>query len=267
MLLLPWNLTMQSRWFFDQPTVIRPFNVYVSVFGPTFLALLPTLALTGRVGGAGRLALWSAVVFAASWFALTQNGRYLIPVLPALSACAGLAASRLLQQRGLLSSAAMLVLILGLLVGMFPAFLLAAPAARVAIGAESQSDYLARTSPTYRIFKQVEAATPPSARIMLLGNEPRTFYLNRDSLLGDHAEILSPADLGSAQSLFSALNRMGVTHVLLGASTVHNMHTRSGRLETRLSDLAAEGRLTLLPGAYDSLTLWRIEGKPNKSVG
>jgi hypothetical protein len=263
-LVLPWNLTMHPRWFFDLPGSLRAFNVYITVFGPVFLAFLPTLILTGRVGPGGRLALWFALIFAAIWFMLTQNGRYLVPVLPGLSACAGAAAARLLQRRWLLSSAAALVLGLSFLAGLAPAYVLAAPAARVALGLESQTDYLMRASPTYRVFHEVEQATPSSARIMLFGDEPRTFYLNRDCLLGDHAELFSQTDLASAPAFVAALERMGVTHLLLGASVLHDMHSQRGLLAARLFDLAADGRMKLI-GTYGPLTLWQIESAGRSS--
>jgi hypothetical protein len=249
---------MHPRWFFDLPGSLRAFNVYITVFGPAFLALLPTLVLTGRVGPGGRLALWFALIFAAIWFALTQNGRYLVPVLPGLSACAGAAAARLLTRGRLLSSAAALVLALSFLAGVVPAYLLAAPAARVALGLESEAHYLMRASPTYRLFHAVEQATPPSARIMLFGDEPRTYYLNRDCLLGDHAELFSQAALASGPAFLAALERMGVTHLLLGASVLHDMHTQRGLVATRLFDLAAQGRMKAI-GQYGPLTLWQIE--------
>jgi 4-amino-4-deoxy-L-arabinose transferase-like glycosyltransferase len=263
-LLLPWNLTMQPRWFFDLPGSLREFNVYITVFGPAFLALLPTLILTGRVGPGGRLALWFALVFAVIWFSLTQNGRYLVPILPGLSACAGAAAARLLQRRWLLSSAAALVLGLSFVSGLVPAYMLAAPAARVALGMESQTDYLMRASPTYRLFHEVQQATPPSARIMLFGDEPRTFYLNRDCLLGDHAEIFSREDVASAPAFVAALERMGVTHLLLGPSVLQDMHSQRGLLATRLFDIAANGRMKLI-GQYGPLTLWQIESAGRSS--
>ena len=264
LLLLPWNLTMRPQAFFDQPQALRAFSIYVVSLGPIFLALVPTLLLTGRTGGAGRLALWFALVYALMWFVLTQNLRYLVAVLPGLSACAGLAAARLLQRRGVLSAATVLVLVVGSVMALFPTFLLAAPAVRVALGAESQSHYLTRTSKNYRLFKQVEAVTLPSARIMLLGDEPRTFYLDRDCLLGNHAELFSQADLASPQALLAALERLGVTHLLLGASTIENMQNRSGLLESRLSDLAEAGWLRPI-ASFDSFALWQIE--PDQSEG
>ncbi len=265
-LLLPWNLTMHPRWFFDLPGTVRPFNTYITAFGPVFLVFLPTLAVTGRIGLQGRLILWFALTFGALWFVSTQNGRYLIPILPGLSACCGVAAARLLRRGWLASSSAVLTLTIGLLSGLVAAYLLAAPAARVVLGMESRYDYLMRVSPTYHLMHAVEEATPPSARIMLFGDEPRTFYLSRDCLLGDHAELFSRDDLSTGTAFLAALRHMGVTHLLLGASIVHNMHVQSGLIETRLSDLALSGVIRPV-GQYDSTTLWVIRDKASRSAG
>ena len=259
-LALPWNLTMRSRWFFDQPEVLRPFNVYVLVFGPLLLAFLPALPAAGPLGGFGRLSLWFALVFAAVWFGLTQNGRYLIPILPGLSACAGLAAARLIERRGLAAAAAGVALSLGLVMGLYPTVLLAAPAARVALGLESRSAYLGRVSETYRTFRAVEEATPPEARIFILGDEPRTFYLNRRYLLGNHAEIFSSEDLASAGALVGALKGMGVTHLLIHETTLRDVGARSGALERLIADLAAAQRIRYV-GTYGKLSLWEIAGE------
>jgi len=45
LLLLPWNLTMHSHRFFDNPA--QP--VLFSAIGPLFLMLLPLLLLLGRL--------------------------------------------------------------------------------------------------------------------------------------------------------------------------------------------------------------------------
>ncbi len=263
-LALPWNLTMNARWFFDQPQVLRPFNLYVFAFGPLLLCLLPTLLLTGSVGAAGRLSLLFGFFFTAIWFGLTQNGRYLLPILPGLAACTGLAADRLLARRGLLSSAALLVLLIGFLTGLHPSVRLNAPAARVALSLEPKAAYLARVSQSYRIFTAITEATPADARLLLLGDEPRAFYLNRDYLFGDHAEVFTPRDLSNSDSFLEALRRLGVTHLVIHASTLRNLESNSGKLETRLAELAAQGRITQL-GTYESVTLWAIRNAEKNS--
>jgi len=264
-LALPWNLTMRPRWFFDQPQALRFFNVFVMVFGPLLLALLPTLLLTGPIGGPGRLALWFALLYTAIWFGLTQNGRYLIPMLPGLAVCAGLAASRLLERRATASAVAA-ALVLGLVSGLYPSFALAAPAARVALGLERRSAYLARTSRLYPMFQAINRAAPPDARIFVLGEEPRCFYLDRDFLLGNHAELFSAQDLAGPEAFLRALRHMGVTHLLLHSSTVRDMRARSGAVETLLADLDAAGSIRP-QGVYGSFMLWQLADTRSEGLG
>jgi len=254
---LPWTLTMHSQEFFDQPDRLRPFNMYVLVFGPLLLALLPALFVVGPVGRPGRFCLWFALLFTAFWFVLSQNGRYLIPILPGLAACAGVAADRLLARRGVSATVTSMTLTLGFLLGLYPALLLAAPAARVALGLESRATYLTRVSPTYRTFTALTEASPPDATILVLGDEPRTFYLNRDYLLGNHAEIFTPEDLATPSSFMTALDKWGVTHIAIHSGMLDDITQRSGLLETRIADLVAAGWLKPI-GTYGSLSLWEL---------
>jgi len=256
-LALPWNLTMQGQWFFDQPGVLRVFNLQIAVFGPLLLAFLPTLLYVGPVGRAGRLVLWAALLYTGLWFMMAQNSRYLLPILPGLCACAGLAASRLLARRGPTAVAAMAAFALVCVGGLKADYLLAAPAARVALDLEGQADYLRRTSFAYNLGQAVTNATPSNAKIMVLGDEPRMFYLDRDFLLGNHANIFSAQDLGSAAGLRAALRRRGVTHVLVHTSTLQNIAARRGAMETRLAELIAEHEL--LPVAQlGPMSLWEL---------
>lgn len=255
--LLPWNLTMHARWFFDLPQQLRPISIMIWVYGPLLLAFLPTLISMGPVGGAGRGMLWFAFIYTAVWFLLSQNGRYLIPILPCLCACGGLAASRLLDRRGLLASTAALALGLGLASGLYAAWGIAAPAARVAVGRESPQQFLLASSGIYRMLKAVSRATPPDARLMVLGDEPRLFYLDRDYLLGNHAAIFSARDLASAAALQARLRQMGITHLLIHQRTQADIAARRGAIETRLADLQQQGSLRLI-GVYGTLSLWQL---------
>ena len=122
-------------------------------------------------------------------------------------------------------------------------------------GLESRSAYLERTSETYRTFHAVEEATPAEARVFILGDEPRTFYLNRKYLLGNHAEIFSAEDVASAGALLGALKGMGVTHLLIHERTLQDVGARSGVVERLIADLAAAQRIRYV-GTYGKLSLW-----------
>jgi len=265
-LALPWNLTMNPRWFFDQPNVLRPFNTWVMVFGPLLLALVPAVLVVGPVGAAGRIALSFSLVYAAIWFVMTQNGRYLVPALPPLCAVGGLAADRLLDRKGAATSATVVALLLGLTSGLWAGYLLARPAAPVALGRESQAAYLARVFPLYSSLDEINRLTPPNARILVLGDEPRLFYLDRDYLLGNHADIFSAEDLSSPGALLAAFDRMGITYVLLHSSTLRDMAAGAGRIETDLHALATEGSLRLIQ-EVGPFTLWQVVAEPTRKAG
>jgi 4-amino-4-deoxy-L-arabinose transferase-like glycosyltransferase len=254
---LPWNLTMNTRWFFDLPQELRGINILLWVFGPLFLALIPALLLTGPVSAPGRLVLWFSLLYVGVWFGLTQNGRYLIPILPGLCACTGLSADRLLRRELLVTAAVSVALLLAMLSGLYASSVLAAPAFRVALGRESPRAYLNRNSTLYPIFEAVNRETPPDARILVLGDEPRCFYLDRDYLLGNHADIFSSQDLASPDSLLTALRRAGVSHLLLHASSLRDMLVRKGEIESLLGALLDEQALSP-QSVHGPFLLWRI---------
>jgi len=244
--LLPWNLTMNARWYFDVPQSAFESNVRYWLFGPLLLALVPLLPLTGPAGARGRLALWFAVVYAGLWFVLTQNGRYLIPIVPGLSACAGASADRLLSRGRLCGAAAAVVLLLGLCGGLLTHWWLTQPVARVALGLEPQDRYLTASLPIYRMCAYINETTPPTAKILVFGDEPRMFYLDRSFLLGDHSEIVTQADRASPDAFLRKTRALGVTHLLLQGSFLKNVLVRRGGLETAIATLAESGRLRVV---------------------
>jgi len=252
LLLLPWNLTMHPGPFTD-----KGFSPVIASFGPLLFALLLPLILLRRVGPAGRLALGFAAFFGLLWFVMSQNSRYLIPVLPGLCAAVGLSADRLLARKGVTAAAVTAAYALTALIALGLGLLPAGPTARVALGLESQQDYLARTSPVYAIAQAVNEATPPSAKIMVLGNEPRMFYLDRDFLLGNHADIFTPQELASAPAFLAALRARGVTHVLLDPATMQNVRAHRGTMEPRLEELIAAHELVFVRQA-GPMSLWEI---------
>ena len=265
LLALPWNLTMNSYRFFDVPEHLRPVNVLVWVFGPVLLATVPALLVTRRIRSAGRIALWFAAFYVAVWFSTSQNARYLIPILPGLCACAGLALHRMLSRRGLLPAGAALVLSLAFLSALYSGYNLALPAWRVAFGLEPQSVYLNSVSQVYRMSDEINRATPPGAKLIVLGDEPRLFYLDREFLLGNHAAIFSPADIASPDALADRFRRMGITHILIGASMLQDMAAGKGAIERDLAGMEAQGGIRPL-GMYGTLSLWQLVGQPTPSA-
>jgi hypothetical protein len=81
--------------------------------------------------------------------------------------------------------------------------------------------------------------------------------LDRDYLIGNHAEVFSPRDLATADALLGKLGEMGITHLVLDRATLRNMDSRSGAIETRLAELRVARRM-VLEEVVESLTLWEV---------
>ena len=92
---------------------------------------------------------------------------------------------------------------------------------------------------------------------MVLGDEPRMFYLDRDFFLGNHADIFTPRELAGPPAFLAALQQQGVTHILIHSSTMQNVTARRGTMETRLAELIAAHELIFVREA-GPMTLWKI---------
>jgi len=118
------------------------------------------------------------------------------------------------------------------------------------------------------MFEAVEKLTSPDARILVLGDEPRFFYLNRDYLFGNHAEIFTGQDLASPDAFLNALRKMDVTHLLFPASALGSGGASSGRIEAQIAGLAAARMIRpLLQDRRYPLVLWGIGDERGESPG
>ncbi len=197
----PWAATMHPEAFGGRGVQ----------FGAAFLAILPGLCLMRHGATGGHRLLWPAVAYTLVWFAVRQDLRFLLPVVPMLAI--GVVAA----QRGLhgvhrpafVAASAALALVLA-----FQALIVAKrsrPCLAVAIGRESRDEYLRRHEPTFELARFVNAHLP-GAR--LISQDYRGFYFAadfvREAALRRHA---SYAERGDA--LVDSLARQGYTHVLL----------------------------------------------------
>ncbi|HET7435961.1 MAG TPA: hypothetical protein VFN10_14730 [Thermoanaerobaculia bacterium] len=93
--------------------------------------------------------------------------------------------------------------------------------ARYLAGRETASAYLARLQPFTKLYSHIAATTPPTARLLLLG-ETRVFHLDRQAVWGgnlDGPRIANwLAQFPNAAALHDALRAQGITHVVLGSA-------------------------------------------------
>jgi hypothetical protein len=111
----------------------------------------------------------------------------------------------------------------------------------------------------------INHATPPDAKIIVFGDEPRLVYRDREFLLGNHAAIFSPADIASPDALTARFGRMGISHILIGASMLQDMAAGKGAIERDLAGMEVQGRIRPL-GMYGTLSLWQLVGQPKPSA-
>ena len=198
------------------PMTLEPdrFDSFSHQFGPVFLLFLPALALERAPRRVLVIAGLGYAMMMLCWTQRQSMRFVLIGVGPLAVAVAWLA-STWWERRS--TPGRILVAVLVLALG-FEASLALARSRHglgVVVGRESESSYLTRREPTFRVARWVDGHLPPEARIV--GQDHRGYYFPRDYTmelahrrrtgLGTRGE--SPAEV------VSRLREAGFTHVLL----------------------------------------------------
>jgi len=208
-MLLPFNLTFTPGKFFDVP-------LPRSHIGPAFLAFVPLLALRRPLARGLGILLAFAAGSTVVWFVLSQQSRYFIPVLAALSICAAVGAlqvgmhspqtSRLVGAA--VAGVAVPLLILNVLLMQF--------AFPVAFGMETRERFLKSALPGYDVLQYANDMLPRHAKLALYGY-PFGYYLDRDYMWADegHHTLIPYRQYTSPGQLVQRWRELGVTHVLI----------------------------------------------------
>ena len=240
----PWQVTMHAERFGGRGHQL----------GPLFLMALPDLCCVRRLRGLGTL-LGIAAVYAVLWYALRQNVRFLLPLVPMLGVGVVWMAMELRRFPRPARVLAALALAMPLLLGGALPVKRAKDKLAVAAGIESRDEYLARHEPTSRAAAAL--STAGSAHSRLLSQDYRAFYFPcdvvRESIYrrrtGYDAAIRSSGDLSRV------LRREGFTHLLL----VEAVGNEGAQFDATLSQLA-DAQLTAeksLPPEQQALRVLR----------
>jgi len=242
---LPWTLTMYGHRFFDHPEQITNFNTLITVITPLFLMLLPVMLWRARQETLLRFLLGFTGVAAVIWFFLTQQNRYLLPVLPALALAGAGAFAWLAKSRHWSTRVFQVLLGVELAVALATCIILVYQQLPPVLGLESHETYLNRSygKNIYPISQQINHRLPKAAKIMLLG-ETRGFYLDRNYLWGPgNNNLIPPEATKTPEALLSALTELKVTHLLMPQETLAGLNTSNGDLDLSLRRLLQEGQL------------------------
>lgn len=225
LLTLPWNVTFYLMPGHTLPTGAKGFNDYqafTTPLSPVFLAALFTPALLRMKSRPliGVLAIYSLVSIVI-WFLLTQQVRYMLPLVPVLCVLAAWVLVELWNSRALAGYALGALFALSVAASLVTALFLdpswISAEAPVAFGAESQATYLSHFFPPYAAFEFLNTQTPPGAKIVTFG-EPRGFYLDRQYMWGDTGSqplFIPFAELKTPQALAAYLKQRGYNYILI----------------------------------------------------
>jgi hypothetical protein len=236
---LPWNVAMHGRAFFIN---IRSLvGDKLGSLGPVWAGITPLTLWTRGLEWPVRAFLLYTLASVALWFPLTQQSRYLVPVLAPLSAVVAIVLVAL-PSRGLRLAA-------GVFLG--AAFLcnlamhaeLAVRSAQV-LGLPNKAEYLYSSLPGLYEASEYVNTLPEGSRVALYG-ETRGFYLDRSYFWANpgHNHLIPYEELKDGDGLADALRRFGTTHVLMNFQFGPRPQEAQPAWYTLLMDAVQRGRL------------------------
>ncbi len=200
----PWTISMQPERFGGRGHQL----------GGLFLAVLPTLVVARRLRGLASLLAISAI-YAGLWYALRQNVRFLLPVVPLLGTAVVWMAIETARMPALSRWTCQSVMLLLLLVGALVPLARAQRHIAVVCGHQSRDAYLTEHEPTYRAAALSNLLLPPDTHILSL--DYRGFYfkhrITREKNYGFRHDYMSAIE--AAGRVEKPLREAGFTHLLL----------------------------------------------------
>jgi hypothetical protein len=209
-LLLPWNLSLRAKM--DSLT-------FDGILGPIFLLILPFLAALRRWETPLQMLLIYALLTFFFWASTAQQIRYLIPIFPLLAIVVGAILTRYQSRKKIFGL--LLCIVAGSLA--FNGYHIAREFIKidplcVAVGLESRDHFLSRTLPTYTMYRFVNQALPPDARIFLIYMKNYTFLCDRhcyaDEMFEAHTLQKILREEPSPDRVRNRMKAAGFTHLL-----------------------------------------------------
>ncbi|MCS6860010.1 MAG: phospholipid carrier-dependent glycosyltransferase [Abditibacteriales bacterium] len=228
--LIPWRVTMWP-WNYDPAWDKRRvaqkqkgFEVQplpTSALGPALLMFVVPLLLLRRQPQVMSFLLVTSLFFLGCWFfVLAQYNRYLFPILPPLSLCAGYAVVTLSQRSQPLRYVCGAALASCCAFGLALFVTTQQSELSVAFGRVSEQERLERFN-VYAVCKFVNDNLAPSAKVVTYG-ETRWFYLDREYLWGEreHHTLIRYDEPMTLNRLLAEYRRLGITHVLFAPTMI-----------------------------------------------
>jgi hypothetical protein len=227
----PWHVTIDPDRFGGRSHQL----------GVLFLAGLPGLLFVRRLRGLGTL-LATAAAYFVLWFFLRQNVRFLFPIVPLLAVGLVWVWIEMARMPKTPRTLAMAVFLFALTVYAGVSVRRSWDRVPVALGVESQEDYLFRSSPHYVVAKKINQRVGPAGH--LLSQDFRNFYLTcAVTSEGVFHRFISYETSAVPEGHFTEMLReAGFSHVLL----IRNLNSEGDQTDTSLfRRLQSEGDVSL----------------------
>jgi hypothetical protein len=206
LLLVPWNLTLYSVPAVGEPAGLNghPFNDYASWLvglSPVLLAALLIPAFWNRKSSPiiRGLALYGLITVVI-WFFLTQQVRYLLPVLPVYCLLTSIIIAELWQTQLAVKTALSVLYAVSILFSGAVALMLVRQQAPVVFGIVDKDEYVTQGLASYPAMQYLNSQTPKGAGVVFYG-EPTDYYCDRPYMWGESGNgIVIPYDTMSSPS-------------------------------------------------------------------
>ncbi len=216
-LVSPWFLTYYPG---------KIFGGNESQIGPIYLAFLPALLFLKKKCKPVLIISIFAGIFYFFWFFKFPAVRYILPIIPFLALLSGYvvwAMDNRSKYFGYLIKTVFsifLVLNFGLCI-----YYNREELVFFSNGANVE-DYLAKQDRSSKIFQYINKNTPPTSKILLV-NEIRTFYLNRDNIRDLYYRVYDKYHLNEVGEIIKDLESKGITHILYAETQNNKMDNQS----------------------------------------
>lgn len=206
----PWFLTFYPG---------KIFGGNESQLGPFFLAFLPALLFLRQKGKPILLISICSCIFYFFWFIKFPAVRYILPIIPFLALLYGYVIwdihnrSKYFGYLIKIIFSVFLALNFGLCI-----YYNREELAFFSKGANVE-EYLAKQNRSSKIFQYINKNTPPTSKILLV-NEIRNFYLERNHIREVYYRIYDKYQLKEIDAIIDDLEIKGITHILYAESKI-----------------------------------------------
>jgi hypothetical protein len=200
-------------------------DFYDGVLGVAFLFGLPLIVWAWwrlKLDVELKIAAMVSTVLFIFWLFSSQQMRYLLPALPALSVAVAASCALIADRQGqAIGKALQWMLIAIALAGVLTslAWFMEQNPLRVVLGGEARESYLSRRLDYYPYYEIINRELPPTSRVWLINMRRDTYNIERpffsDYMFEDYTISKFVKESGTAAEVLARARAAGITHILL----------------------------------------------------